>query len=47
MRWHGPFEAAIQRLDTIPEANQRVAEVLIAKLGVDMTVFPGAGHFAS
>jgi transposase len=35
------------RLDTIPGVNKRTAEVLIAEIGVDMSVFPTAGHLAS
>ncbi len=42
-----PFAAELARLDTIPGVNKRTAEVLIAELGVDMTVFPTAGHLAS
>ncbi len=42
-----PFAETIPRLDTIPGVNQRVAEVLVAELGVDMAVFPSAGHLAS
>ena len=32
---------------TIPGVGRRVAEVLIAEVGLDMTVFPTAGHLAS
>src|SRR5262245_8803072 len=42
-----PFADELARLDTIPGVNQRTAEVLIAELGVDMTVFPTAQHLAS
>ena len=42
-----PFADELARLDTIPGVNQRTAEVLIAELGVDMSVFPTAGHLAS
>jgi transposase len=42
-----PFVEAIQRLDTIPGVNQRTAEALVAELGIDMSVFPTAGHLAS
>jgi hypothetical protein len=37
----------VSRLDTIPGVNKRTAEVLIAEIGVDMGVFPTAGHLAS
>ena len=42
-----PFAAAVIRLDTIPGVNKRTAEVFIAEIGVDMGVFPSAGHLAS
>ena len=42
-----PFAEEIERLDTIPGVNQRTAEVLIAEIGVDMSVFPTARHLAS
>jgi len=42
-----PFADDLTRLDTIPGVNKRTAEVLIAELGVDMRVFPTAGHLAS
>src|SRR5262249_60089739 len=42
-----PFAAELIRLDTIPGVNKRTAEVLIAEIGVDMGVFPSAGHLAS
>jgi transposase len=42
-----PFHEALARLDTIHGVNKRTAEVLIAELGVDMTVFPTAKHVAS
>ena len=42
-----PFADELARLDTIHGVNQRTAEVLIAELGVDMTVFPSAKHLAS
>jgi transposase len=42
-----PFAEEVRRLDTIPGVNTRTAEGLIAELGVDMGVFPTAGHLAS
>jgi transposase len=42
-----PFAEEVARLDTIPGVNQRTAEVIIAEIGVDMGVFPTAGHLAS
>jgi transposase len=42
-----PFAEELSRLDTIPGINERTAEVVIAEIGVDMTVFPSARHLAS
>jgi transposase len=37
----------IERLDGTPGINRRVAEVIIAEAGTDMSRFPDAHHFAS
>ncbi|MEO9175642.1 MAG: IS110 family transposase [Gaiellales bacterium] len=42
-----PFEAAVELLCTIPGVQRRTAEVIIAEIGVDMSVFPSAGQLAS
>jgi transposase len=42
-----PFAEELARLDTIPGVNKRTAEVIVAEIGVDMRVFPSAGHLAS
>jgi transposase len=42
-----PFEAALQRLETIPGVSRRTAEVLVAELGVEMERFPTHRHLAS
>jgi transposase len=42
-----PFAEEVMRLDTIHGVNKRTAEVIIAEIGVDMSVFPSAGHLAS
>lgn len=42
-----PFEQAIEHLDTVPGVNQRVAEVIIAETGGDMSRFPTPAHLAS
>jgi len=42
-----PFEAAVELLRTIPGVQRRTAEVIIAEIGTDMTVFPTARHLAS
>ncbi len=43
----GPFAPAAELLCTIPGVAQRTAEILIAEIGTDMSVFPSAGHLAS
>jgi transposase len=42
-----PFEAQLERLCTIPGVGRRIAETLLAEIGVDMTRFPTAKHLAS
>jgi len=42
-----PFACARDLLDTIPGVAKRAAEVIIAEIGVDMSVFPTPGHLAS
>jgi transposase len=42
-----PFQAVVDRLDTIPGVNQRAAQVIVAELGVDMSRFPTPAHLAS
>lgn len=43
----GPFVATRDLLITIPGVGKRVAEVIIAEIGVDMSVFPSDAHLAS
>ncbi len=42
-----PFQDAAGRLMTIPGIGQRTAELILAEMGPDMSVFPTAGHLAS
>lgn len=42
-----PFAAAVAHLVTIPGVATRNAEVIIAEIGADMSVFPTAEHLAS
>jgi transposase len=42
-----PFWPALELLCTIPGVQQRTAELLIAEIGTDISVFPTAGHLAS
>jgi transposase len=42
-----PYEHQIQRLSTIPGIKRRLAEVVLAEIGSDMSRFPDARHVAS
>ena len=42
-----PFEPAVELLCTIPGVQRRTAEVIVAEIGTDMSVFPSAKHLAS
>jgi transposase len=42
-----PFAPAVELLCTIPGVQRRTAEVIVAEIGTDMSVFPSAGHLAS
>ncbi len=46
-RQMSPFQEAVERLKTIPGVSDRVAEVIVAEIGVDMSRFPTAHHLAS
>jgi transposase len=42
-----PFAPAIELLCTSPGVQRRTAENIVAEIGLDMSVFPTAGHLAS
>src|SRR3989440_4700045 len=42
-----PDERPLQRLETIPGIKRRLAEVILAEIGSDMSRFPSARHLAS
>jgi transposase len=42
-----PFEAAVVILDSITGVGPRAAEVMLAEIGADMSVFPSPAHLAS
>jgi transposase len=42
-----PFAPLLVLLDQIPGVNRRIAEIIIAEIGVDMTRFPTDGHLAA
>ncbi len=42
-----PFAPAVELLRSIPGVERRTAQVIIAEIGTDMSVFPTAGHLAS
>ncbi len=41
------WSQAVELLDTIPGIDRRLAEVLVAEMGIDMSRFPTAKHLAS
>jgi transposase len=43
----GPLEHWLQRLETIVGIKRRLAEVILAEIGTDMSRFPSARHLAS
>ncbi len=42
-----PFAEKVELLDTIPGVDRRMAETLIAQIGVEMDQFPTHKHLAS
>jgi len=42
-----PFEQALDRVDGIPGVGRRVAEQVLAEIGIDMSRFPTAAYLAS
>lgn len=42
-----PFDAAVELLCTIPGVQRRTAEVVLAEIGTEMSVFPSAKQLAS
>lgn len=42
-----PFQKEIELLKTIPGVDQRIAEVIVSEIGVDMSRFPSHRHLAS
>lgn len=42
-----PFAHKVELLDTIPGIDKRLAQVLIAEIGPDMSRFPSSAHLAS
>jgi transposase len=42
-----PFEPAVELLRTVDGIETRTAQNILAEIGVDMSVFPSAGHLAS
>jgi transposase len=41
------YAKALERLDGIPGVNRRVAEIVLAEIGINMEQFPSDGHLAS
>jgi len=42
-----PFASPLTRLDTVPGIGRQTAEVILAEIGADMSVFPSDRHLAS
>lgn len=42
-----PFEEALEQVDSIPGIGRRSAEIILAEIGTDMSVFASAEHLAS
>lgn len=42
-----PFQEAIRRLETIPGVSTRVAETIVAEIGINMSTFATPGHLLS
>jgi transposase len=42
-----PVTAAIDRLDQVPGIARHTAQVILAEIGLDMSIFPTAGHLVS
>nr|WP_205665653.1 transposase [Anoxybacter fermentans] len=42
-----PFEHCLELLDTIPGVGRRIAEQIIAEIGINMDRFPSSKHLAS
>jgi transposase len=42
-----PHEAVLALLETIPGVGRRIAEQLVAEIGLDMSRYPTAGHLSS
>src|SRR3546814_13818145 len=42
-----PFRAAAQQLTAIPGVKELAARSILAEIGVDMSLFPSAGHLLS
>jgi transposase len=41
------YEDLLTRLETIPGVGRRLAEIILAEIGPDMSRFPSAAHLAS
>jgi transposase len=42
-----PFVETVERLKTIPGIDEQVARIVMAEMGMDLSVFPSAAHLAS
>src|SRR2546430_11761043 len=42
-----PFDVLVERLDAIPGAGRRTAEVILSEIGTDVAAFPSERHLAA
>jgi len=42
-----PYKVTVDRLDTIPGIGKKLAQSILSEVGIDMSRFPNARHFAS
>ena len=42
-----PFHDAVERLTEVPGLGMTATQVVLAEIGLDMSLFPSAGHLLS
>lgn len=42
-----PFEAQLRQMESIPGVSRRIAQVIVAEVGADMSRFPSEGHLSA
>jgi transposase len=46
-QYFAPYQKEVELLDTIPGVGPQVAQVILAEIGPDMSVFPSEAHLSS